>query len=80
MPLLISEALGVRGSQGINATFLEPGCNVVVVELFGPQHSRHRLPEYQLLFGVQTGWHHMEVKGIAVLLAEVQDLDRKSVV
>ena len=74
MPLLIPETLGVVETQWINATFLEPGRNVVVVELFGPQHPCHGLPEQQLLLSAESSWHDSGVVVIAVLFSAIQDL------
>ena len=74
MPVLISETLCFIGPQWINAKLLEPGRDVVVVELFGPQHPCHRLPEHQLLLSAESSWHHPGVVVIAVLFSAIQDL------
>ena len=74
MPLLIPKTRFLMGTQGINAPLLQPGRNVIVVELFGPQHPSHRLPEHQLLLSAKSSWHHPGVKVIALLLSAIQDL------
>ena len=74
MPLLIPEALGVLIAQWINAALLEPRRDVVVVELFGPQHPCHGLSKDELLIGAQAGWHHTGVKRVTFLLSALQDL------